>query len=173
MPMLHIQCSELFNFFWNECCTDCLCIICINYFLLYMYFRITVDGRRRRLFIGASFGKHKLCPKISPKKTVEGAIGGILFCDLTAVIIGLIFHFCVMPDANINFWALILLGVIDAPVSILGDLSFSLIKRNYGIKDYGSIFPGHGGMLDRFDSIIFTAPVLVAINQFIPFITVG
>ena len=59
-------------------------------------------------FIGASFGKHKLCPKISPKKTVEGAIGGILFCDLTAVIIGLIFHFCVMPDANINFWALIL-----------------------------------------------------------------
>lgn len=69
--------------------------------------------------------------------------------------------------------ALILLGVIDAPVSILGDLSFSLIKRNYGIKDYGSIFPGHGGMLDRFDSIIFTAPVLVAINQFIPFITVG
>ena len=124
-------------------------------------------------FIGASFGKHKLCPKISPKKTVEGAIGGILFCDLTAVIIGLIFHFCVMPDANINFWALILLGVIDAPVSILGDLSFSLIKRNYGIKDYGSIFPGHGGMLDRFDSIIFTAPVLVAINQFIPFITVG
>ena len=62
---------------------------------------------------------------------------------------------------------------IDAPVSILGDLSFSLIKRSYGIKDYGSIFPGHGGMLDRFDSIIFTAPVLVAINQFIPFITVG
>ena len=124
-------------------------------------------------FIGASFGKHKLCPKISPKKTVEGAIGGILFCDLTAVIIGLIFHFWVMPDANINFWALILLGVIDAPVSILGDLSFSLIKRSYGIKDYGSIFPGHGGMLDRFDSIIFTAPVLVAINQFIPFITVG
>ena len=124
-------------------------------------------------FVGRKFGKHKLAPNISPKKSVEGAIGGILFCDLTAVIIGLIFHFCVMPDANINFWALILLGVIDAPVSILGDLSFSLIKRSYGIKDYGSIFPGHGGMLDRFDSIIFTAPVLVAINQFIPFITVG
>ena len=124
-------------------------------------------------FVGRKFGKHKLAPNISPKKSVEGAIGGILFCDLTAVIIGLVFKFLVMPDANVNFWALILLGVIDAPVSILGDLSFSLIKRNYGIKDYGSIFPGHGGMLDRFDSIIFTAPVLVAINQFIPFITVG
>lgn len=99
-------------------------------------FCITVDGRRRRLFIGASFGKHKLCPKISPKKTVEGAIGGILFCDLTAVIIGLVFKFLVMPDANINFWALILLGVIDAPVSILGDLSFHLSKklRNQGLR---------------------------------------
>lgn len=124
-------------------------------------------------FVGATFGRHKLCPKISPKKTVEGAIGGILFCDLTAVIIGVVFHFFVMPDANVNIWALVLLGIIDAPLSILGDLGFSLIKRTYNIKDYGSIFPGHGGMLDRFDSIIFTAPVLVAVNQFIPFITVG
>lgn len=92
-------------------------------------------------FIGASFGKHKLCPKISPKKTVEGAIGGILFCDLTAVIIGLIFHFCVMPDANINFWALILLGVIDAPVSILGDLSFHLSKEITESRTTVQFFP--------------------------------
>lgn len=122
-------------------------------------------------FIGASLGKHKLCPNISPKKTVEGALGGVAFCFVTALLIGLIFQFLVMPGVKFNFWALAVLGLVDAPVSILGDLSFSLIKRSLKIKDYGSIFPGHGGMLDRFDSIIFTAPVLVAVNQFIPFIT--
>ena len=122
-------------------------------------------------FIGATMGKHKLCPNISPKKTVEGAVGGVVFCFVSAMLIGLIFQFLIMPDAKINFWALALLGLIDAPVSILGDLSFSLIKRSLKIKDYGSIFPGHGGMLDRFDSIIFTAPVLVVVNYFIPFIT--
>ena len=122
-------------------------------------------------FIGATMGKHKLCPNISPKKTVEGAVGGVIFCLVSAIIIGCIFQFIVMPGVKINFLALALLGIIDAPVSILGDLSFSLIKRSLKIKDYGSIFPGHGGMLDRFDSIIFTAPILVAVNHFIPFIT--
>ncbi|MGN0502482.1 MAG: phosphatidate cytidylyltransferase [Ruminococcus sp.] len=122
-------------------------------------------------FIGATMGKHKLCPNISPKKTVEGAVGGVIFCLIAALLIGFIFQFIIMPDVKINFRALALLGLIDAPVSILGDLSFSLIKRSLKIKDYGSIFPGHGGMLDRFDSIIFTAPVLVVVNYFIPFIT--
>ena len=122
-------------------------------------------------FIGIGFGRHKLCPKISPKKTFEGAVGGIIFCVAAAVLIGLIFQCLILTDVKINFWALILLGAVDAPVSILGDLSFSLLKRNLGIKDYGSIFPGHGGMLDRFDSIIFTVPVLLAVNQFLPIIT--
>lgn len=124
-------------------------------------------------FIGASFGKHKLCPNISPKKTVEGAVGGVIFCLFSSVIIWGIFHFIVMPNVTINVWALALLALIDAPVSILGDLSFSLIKRSLNIKDYGSIFPGHGGMLDRFDSIIFTLPVMYAISLFVPFITLG
>ena len=104
-------------------------------------------------------------------KTVEGAIGGVVFCIASALIIGFIFHNLILPDMKINFWALALLGAIDAPVSILGDLSFSLIKRSLNIKDYGSIFPGHGGMLDRFDSIIFTAPIIVIINQFLPFLS--
>ena len=91
-------------------------------------------------FIGATMGKHKLCPNISPKKTVEGAVGGVVFCFIAAMLIGLIFQFIIMPDVKINFWALALLGLIDAPVSILGDLSFSLIKRSLKIKDYGSIF---------------------------------
>lgn len=124
-------------------------------------------------FIGASMGKHKLCPNISPKKTVEGAIGGVIFCVISAVIVGLIFENFILSNAKINYLALIILAVIDAPISILGDLSFSLIKRNLNIKDYGSIFPGHGGVLDRFDSIIFTAPVVLILNQYIPFITLG
>lgn len=123
-------------------------------------------------FIGATLGKHKLCPNISPKKTVEGAIGGVIFCVISAVLVGLLFQYLITPNIKLNFGALVLLGVIDAPVSIIGDLSFSLIKRRYNIKDYSSIFPGHGGMLDRCDSIIFTAPIIVLLNQLIPIITV-
>ncbi|MEE0855796.1 MAG: phosphatidate cytidylyltransferase [Ruminococcus sp.] len=124
-------------------------------------------------FIGAAFGKHKLCPNISPKKTVEGAVGGFVFCILSAVCMGIVFKLWITPEANINFFALVLLGAIDAPLSILGDLSFSLIKRSLNIKDYGSIFPGHGGMLDRFDSIVFTAPAIIAVDTFLPLITTG
>ena len=124
-------------------------------------------------FIGAAFGSHKLCPNISPKKTVEGAIGGVLFCVLSAVAMGLLFQYVFMTDFTVNYWALAIMGLIDAPLSILGDLSFSLIKRSLNIKDYGSIFPGHGGMLDRCDSIIFTAPAIIIVGQFMPFLTLG
>lgn len=119
-------------------------------------------------FVGASIGKHKLCPNISPKKTIEGAVGGVLFGIITSVLLGILFQFVFFKNLSINFFALILLGITVAVLSIIGDLSFSLIKRCYNIKDFGSIFPGHGGMLDRFDSIIFTAPVIVIINQFFP-----
>lgn len=124
-------------------------------------------------FIGASMGKHKLCPEISPKKTVEGAIGGVFFCMLSALAMGLIFKLWILPDVNVNFVSLLIIAAIDAVLSIVGDLSFSLIKRTLGIKDYGTMFPGHGGMLDRFDSIIFTAPAVVALNTFMPFLTIG
>ena len=124
-------------------------------------------------FVGASMGRHKLCPEISPKKTVEGAIGGILFCMIAAGALGLIYQFWVMPDVSVNLFSLLIVGFFDAVLSIVGDLSFSLIKRHLGIKDYGSIFPGHGGFLDRFDSIIFTAPIVVAVGQFLPFLSLG
>jgi len=109
-------------------------------------------------FAGRAFGKHKLAPKVSPKKTVEGSIGGIL----GNVAAGLIFSFLLNGDYNhvINYIEIALLAVLCSIVAQLGDLSFSLIKREFGIKDYGKLFLEHGGVLDRFDSVLFVAPVL-------------
>lgn len=102
---------------------------------------------------GNLFGKRKLCPKVSPKKTVEGSIGGILGSTILLAIYSIYFNLEPM-------WKIILLAVICSMIAQLGDLVASKIKRTCGIKDYGSIMPGHGGVLDRFDSIIFTAPVI-------------
>ncbi len=112
-------------------------------------------------FIGRVFGKHKLVEHISPKKTVEGAIGGIIFCVVTMLIyalgVGLIFK--VTP----NYIFAAVLGAVIAVVSQFGDLIASLVKRRYGIKDYGNLIPGHGGMMDRCDSLIATAPFIYLI----------
>lgn len=126
-------------------------------------------------FIGGYAGKRKLCPNISPKKTVEGALGGAVFCVAAAMLMGLIFQFIVFSGDNairVNFAALVVLAILDSVVSIIGDISFSLIKRYLKIKDYGTIFPGHGGMLDRCDSVIFTAPLVVILGQFMPFLQI-
>ncbi|MBQ8004948.1 MAG: phosphatidate cytidylyltransferase [Clostridia bacterium] len=112
-------------------------------------------------FCGMAFGKHKLIPDVSPKKTVEGSIGGIVFCSLGYVIYGLIVTN--IFDIEINVIALAVFGVIISVVSQIGDLSASLIKREYGIKDYGALFPGHGGVLDRFDSVLAVASVLMVL----------
>ena len=116
-------------------------------------------------FVGVKYGNHKLCPKISPKKTVEGALGGLVSGLVCSLIIGLIFRFIFGYD-YVNFWALVIIGLINTPLSILGDLSFSIIKRHLGIKDYGNIIPGHGGMLDRFDSVVVTAPLVFIVSLF-------
>jgi phosphatidate cytidylyltransferase len=109
-------------------------------------------------FTGMLLGKHKLCEAISPKKTIEGSIGGVVFCALAFIL------FAVFAlDTEITLWKCAILagaGIIISIVSQIGDLSMSLIKRHYGIKDFGKIFPGHGGMLDRFDSIIAVALTL-------------
>lgn len=110
------------------------------------------------LFAGMAFGKHKLSPKVSPKKTVEGAIGGLAGGVVGMVIFQIVFQLC--TDQTLPLLPCILMGLFGAAVGQLGDLSFSLIKREYGIKDYGRLLPGHGGVLDRFDSVIFTAPVV-------------
>lgn len=120
-------------------------------------------------FTGTLFGKHKLSPGISEKKTVEGAIGGfvvnivvMLFCGyLYAVIFN-------GGEKSVNYIMLAVIGFVAGFTSILGDLSFSLIKRSCHIKDYGNVIPGHGGILDRFDSVIFTAPAIFLLLSYFP-----
>lgn len=104
---------------------------------------------------GMRFGKHKLCPKISPKKTVEGSICGLIGGSLGLVLLGVIF-----PQIEISYGMLALIGLGGSIISQIGDLSMSVVKRVNGIKDFGSIMPGHGGILDRFDSVMLAAPFM-------------
>ena len=113
-------------------------------------------------------GKHKLIPDVSPKKTVEGSIGGIVFCVLAMILFGVIVE-AIEPSITANLWIFALGGVFASVVAQVGDLSMSVIKRSCGIKDYGKLFPGHGGMLDRFDSVIAVSAVLTALTLFLNF----
>lgn len=110
-------------------------------------------------FCGMAFGRHKLIPDVSPKKTVEGSVGGIVFCSLAYVIYGLVVSN--IFEISLNIIALAIFGVIISVVSQIGDLVASYIKREYGVKDYGKCFPGHGGVLDRCDSVIPVASILM------------
>ena len=121
-------------------------------------------------FTGVFLGKHKAFPDVSPKKTVEGFIGGLVIGTAAMFIYGIII--VLNTRHRVDFWALILYGFVGAVVTELGDLAFSLIKREYEIKDYGRIFPGHGGMLDRFDSMVFAAPAIWLLVTLIPAIII-
>ena len=116
-------------------------------------------------FTGLAIGKHKLAPKVSPKKTIEGSIGGI--CG--NVVCGLLFAFVMgrFLDAGIGYGAMVILSLCCAVVAQVGDLSFSLIKREFGVKDYGKLFLEHGGVLDRFDSVLFVTPVIEIVLQMV------
>ena len=122
-------------------------------------------------FAGRAFGKHKLCPVVSPKKTVEGAIGGVLGTMVFGVIITLVYSVAAnrmeaftRSNIGVSMYVIIaLLGFVAAVLGIYGDLFASVVKRQCGIKDYGTIFPGHGGILDRFDSVMFIAPFVAMV----------
>ncbi len=109
-------------------------------------------------FTGVLFGRHKLIPKISPKKTVEGMIGGIVFCSAAFVLFGYIVGR--ISDLSPRYLSLAVAGIAVSLVSQFGDLIASVIKRQHNAKDFGSVFPGHGGVMDRFDSVIAIAPFL-------------
>lgn len=125
-------------------------------------------------FAGRAFGKHKLCPEISPKKTVEGAIGGIIanvvLNGVYANVFALIVKNKMGMEIEINWLALCIFAAIGAVLGIIGDLSASIVKRQCAIKDFGNIMPGHGGVLDRFDSWLFVGPFLYSFIQFFPII---
>ncbi len=118
-------------------------------------------------FTGLSIGKHKLIPSVSPNKTIEGAIGGV-----AAAVCGFVVYGVIMSSMGfrVNYALLIVLAVLCAVVAQLGDLTASVIKRNYSVKDFGHLIPGHGGMVDRVDSLMFVAPVVYYFITFLPVI---
>jgi len=107
---------------------------------------------------GRFFGKRKMLPHISPKKTIEGSIGGFVGSCVGMLVYGFLVQF--FSRYNVNYLNVLGLGLICSAVAQFGDFAASRIKREYGIKDYGNIMPGHGGVMDRFDSVIFTAPAV-------------
>lgn len=117
---------------------------------------------------GMAFGKHKMCPNISPKKTVEGAVSGVITgVVLNAVAMVLYNKFAVQPLDKTTMITLMVCAPFVSFLSMMGDLSASVLKRNFGVKDFGKIFPGHGGVMDRFDSSLFTVPITYCIATFL------
>lgn len=121
-------------------------------------------------FTGVACGRHKLCPNISPKKTIEGLIGGLLTSALICVAAAFSYQHFWAAGAHIDLWAVGAITLIGAGLSVFGDLLASLIKRQADIKDFGSIMPGHGGIMDRFDSLLLTAPFVCAMLKVWPVI---
>lgn len=128
--------------------------------LVWLIFLTAFGTDSMAYFTGYLIGKHKLAPKISPKKTIEGSVGGIL----GSVLLCGLFGYFVIPRILLHC---IVIGVLGGVISQFGDLTASIFKRKMGIKDYGNLIPGHGGILDRFDSVLFTAPLVYYYIQLI------
>ena len=119
-------------------------------------------------FVGVLFGKHKMAPVISPKKSWEGFAGGIVVAILGMLLFGVALqHFCGM---HVNYLLAFVYGLLGALAGVFGDLCMSVIKRQVGIKDYGNLIPGHGGILDRFDSVLITAPLTEVLLLIFPMV---
>jgi phosphatidate cytidylyltransferase len=117
-------------------------------------------------FVGVLFGKHKMAPVISPKKSWEGFFGGIVVAIAGMMLYGVAAE--QFGGKEVNYLLALLYGLLGALGGVFGDLSMSVIKRQVGIKDYGNLIPGHGGILDRFDSVLITAPLTEALLLILP-----
>ena len=137
-------------------------------FYILVAFLLSMVADSGAYFVGRACGKHKLAPIVSPKKTVEGAVGGvvcnIVFLCLYTLLLNTCFGF-----TQVNYFYAAIYGVLGAAASIVGDLTLSVVKRQVGIKDYGNLIPGHGGILDRFDSTMLVAPLTELLILLIPF----
>ncbi len=119
-------------------------------------------------FVGRGIGKHKLIPKVSPKKTVEGAIGGVITAGVACVVyVYILNRFNFIVPGNATYISSFVLGAFAAVFSQIGDLVMSAIKRDCNVKDFGNVLPGHGGIIDRFDSVIYITPVIYYLLVFI------
>ena len=137
--------------------------------ILTVTFAVPLTGDMMALFVGKAFGKHKFCPAVSPKKTLEGSLGGLAGSMLAAVAIYLIsLWLCNAETLSLlpRWWMYPLLGLAGGFAGQMGDLFASLVKRHCGLKDFSSIFPGHGGMLDRLDSVLFMAVLMYCFRLF-------
>ncbi|MBE6879256.1 MAG: CDP-archaeol synthase [Ruminococcaceae bacterium] len=140
------------------------------FYIVYIMLSVWV-GDAGAYFVGTFLGKHKMCPKISPKKTWEGFFGGIITTGVIALITCFVYEFIDTTVNNgvhtfsVNYLYLVGLSLVLSVLGVLGDLSASLIKRECSVKDFGNILPGHGGVLDRFDSVLFAAPFAYMLFQ--------
>lgn len=159
---------------FNHVAVSFFCFFYVTVMLSYIYqIRILENGGYKVVLLflsawgndtlaycaGRLFGKHKMSPVLSPKKTVEGAVGGVLGAGLLGALYGLLAQHYINESFNMVAGFAVICAV-GGLISIIGDLAASAIKRNTGVKDYGTLIPGHGGILDRFDSIIFIAPII-------------
>lgn len=138
-----------------------------NYLYILVFIGPWVSDTFAYIF-GRLLGKHKLIPEVSPKKTIEGSAAGIIFAAISYVVYAIIITKYFDTSATPNYVIMAVSGAVVSVVSQIGDLSASAVKRHFGIKDYGFIFPGHGGVMDRFDSVVMTAPILYIISM-LPF----
>lgn len=191
MPLLFLFCAALFlllMFHVEHICFEHIAkaffaAIFVSFFLGHLVFiRKLANGRYLiwTVFVisfltdtfayltGRFFGRHKLAPALSPKKTVEGAAGGFLGAVAGMMVFGLILEKCFL--IQYNFLNAFIISVICSVISQFGDLAASAIKREYKIKDYGNIMPGHGGIMDRFDGVAFTAPAVYYLLMILPVI---
>lgn len=135
-------------------------------FMILVPFVIAFLNDAGAYFVGLRFGKHKLAPVVSPHKTIEGVFGGV-----ASAVVGMVLYALILDLAfsfRVNYGYAVLYGLLGSAAGVFGDLSYSVIKRQTGIKDYGYLIPGHGGFLDRFDSITIVAPLMEALILLMP-----